>query len=301
MCKILIFGAGSIGTYLALKLSAAGNKVTAIGGSKLKGIKEGDTIKINAEEYKMPEIASELVADSSYDYIFITCKLYDIRTLLKELKDKKVKFNVLVSIQNSLFDDMWYYEYIRDKPFVILSVFEAFNFVGKEIKKADYSGRFAFVENDILGKDIVKLFNTAKITVDLVSDLRKVRGEKTVFNCAVNALGAIENKTFKELISDRRYKQKIKAIFDESYDILSELVKMKAKRMLWQDFVDRIKNMNHYSSTWQDVKASKKTEVAFLNGYIVNLGKTLGKPTTENLSIVEEFRKKYPGQYYVQI
>jgi hypothetical protein len=33
----------------------------------------------------------------------------------------------------------------------------------------------------------------------------------------------------------------------------------------------------------------------------VSLGKSLGKPTPENLKITEEFRKKYPNLYYVNV
>lgn len=299
--KILIAGAGSLGTYLALRLNTEKNKVYVLRSSKLKGIKTGEMININEEQYKMPNIIEEIPHNSKYDYVFLTSKLYDLRNLIKELSKKEVKLNLLISIQNTLFDDLWYFGYIKDKPFVIASVYEGYYLEGKKIYKSESKGKGWFVEDDILGKDVSNLLNKAGITTGLVSDLRKLRSEKTVFNCSLNAMSALEDKTFKEIYSVPKLRKKIKLIFDESYDVLSELVKMKAKRLLWQELVDRIKQMSHYSSTWQDVRSGRKTEVAFLNGYIVNLGKTLGKSTPANLNLVEDFRKKYPNQYFVQI
>ncbi|MDD4983718.1 MAG: ketopantoate reductase C-terminal domain-containing protein [Candidatus ainarchaeum sp.] len=299
--KILLVGVGSIGTYLALKLSAGGNDVTVLRSSKLNGIKTGDSIKINGAPFVVPNLVDELKDKDPtfYDYIFLTCKMYDIRNLLKEIIQKGLKFGTLISIQNSLFEDMWYFDYIKDKPFVIVSVYEGFFLDGRDIKKSDYKGWF--VEDDMLGRDIHKLLLGSDIAVSLVSDIRKLRAEKTVINCALNAISAIEDKTFAEMIANRKIKQEMKTIFDESYDILSELVKMKAKRMLWQELLDRAKEMKHYSSTWQDVKQNRKTEIAFLNGYVVSLSRRLGKPASYNQIIMDKFRAKYPGLYYVQL
>ncbi len=296
---IFVVGVGSLGSCLGLKLAATGHNVTLLRSSKIADFKEGKIAYINDKEYKIPKIVEKIPVSAKFDYLFVTCKLYDLRTLLKEIAQKDIKFNLIISIQNTLFDDMWYFDYIKDKPFSIVSVYEGYYLKGNKITVSELKGWF--VEDDILGKDVSNILNDAEIKTGLVSDLRRLRAEKTVLNCFLNALSAIENMTLKQMYDNIRVRKRMKAIFNETYDVLSELVKMKAKRMLWQELINRVKEMNHYSSTWQDVTNGRKTEVAFLNGYIVSLGKSLGKSTPENINIVEEFRKKHPALYYVQI
>ena len=49
--------------------------------------------------------------------------------------------------------------------------------------------------------------------------------------------------------------------------------------------------MKHYSSTCQDVLSGRKTEIEFLNGYIIKLGKKYNLPVKENEKIIKEFKK----------
>jgi len=55
--------------------------------------------------------------------------------------------------------------------------------------------------------------------------------------------------------------------------------------------------MNHYASTYQDVKMNKITEISSLNEFIIELGHKIGIETPYNTEIVNEFKAKYPELY----
>src|SRR3989344_8629847 len=100
--KILICGAGAIGIYLGALLNSKGNDVTLFGRRKLKELSE--TVIINGEEFKVPKKIFRLGKNENYDFIFITCKLYSLGSIVKSIKKNKIKTKVIASIQNGLVD-----------------------------------------------------------------------------------------------------------------------------------------------------------------------------------------------------
>jgi 2-dehydropantoate 2-reductase len=114
------------------------------------------------------------------------------------------------------------------------------------------------------------------------------RTEKSIVSCSLNGLSAIYNKTFTELFEDKALSARIELLFDECYNILSANLplgdRLALKVRLFRDW----RYTEHYSSMWQDVNDSKTTEIDFLNGYLIELGKKHGIPSTENQKIVSE-------------
>lgn len=291
--KILIYGAGSLGSFLGAKLNRAGHEVDLIGRKKAKSI--GNKLYINGEKYDFPKVYDDLNPSKYYNYVIITSKYFDLKKNLEELNNSGVRYDTIVLIQNTYFDNLWYYHLIKDKPMVIISVVEGFNLTDNQLKFVEYAGWF--VEDDILGKDVYVLLKNAGINVTLTDEINTKRAEKTIYNCALNLFSAYHEKTFKELVSDREYMTEIKNVFEESYDVMSEIVALKSKRSLWKTCSSIMKNMDHYSSTYQDVKQNKKTELSFLNGFVIDLGKKMDIETPYNVEAVKNFKKKYPNLY----
>ena len=71
---------------------------------------------------------------------------------------------------------------------------------------------------------------------------------------------------------------------------------MHSRRSLWNTFC-AWKTFDHYTTTYQDVMRKKKTEVSFINGYILELGRKLGIPTPYTLELIKQFQTKYSGLY----
>ncbi len=291
--KILVYGAGSIGSYLAAKLFAKGHDVDVIGKQKAKDI--GKYLYINEDKYEYPKVYEDLDSNKRYDYIFITSKYYDLKKNLETITNSGVRTDLIVLVQNTYIDNSWYINLIKNTPFIVVSVFEGFNLDGNKLKFIKTAGWF--LEDDMLSRDAYNLLKSCDVNVQLTDDIDIKRGEKTVFNSASNGFCAIYEKTLMELTNDKKILKEMQDLFDESYEVLSELIPMHSKRSLWNTFLSFVKNMDHYSSTYQDVNKNKKTEMYFINGFIIELGRKMGIPTPKNIELVRKFRDKYPDLY----
>ena len=291
--NILVYGAGSIGSYLVAKLYAAGHDVDVVGRQKAKDI--GKYLYINDEKFDFPKVYDDLDHSKKYDYIFVTSKYYDLKRNLENISNSGVQTDLIVLIQNTYIENNWYIHLIKNIPFVLVSVFEGFNLEGNKLKFIKTAGWF--LEDDLLSKDVYSLLKGADINVQLTDDIDIKRAEKTVFNSASNVFCALEQKTLAGLTQDKKILNDMQGVFDESYNVLSEIIPMHSKRSLWNTFLSFVKNMNHYSTTYQDVVKGKRTEVYFLNGFIIELGRKMGLATPNNQEIVNRFRKKYPDLY----
>lgn len=290
--SILVYGAGSIGSYLAAKLFAKGHDVDVIGRSKAKNI--GNTLYIDGEKYNFPKVYDEIDYNKKYDYVFVTSKYYDLKKNLELISNSGVKVDLIVLIQNTYIDNSWYINIIRNTPFVVVSVIEGFNLEGNKLHLSKASGWF--LDEDVLSKDVYNLLKSSDINAQLTDDIDIKRAEKTVYNCALNAICAIEQKPFNELFKDKEILKTMQNLFDETYDLLSEIIPMHSKRSLWNSFL-ALKSMDHYSSTYQDVKQNKRTEIYFLNGFIIELGRKMNIPTPYNTELVKRFKEKYLELY----
>ena len=288
--RILIVGAGSIGVYLGTLLSVKGNDVFLLGRSKLK--KLHDTILIGNTPYKLPKRIYSFPKKGSYDFVFITSKLYDLQKNLKLLIKKNVKSEYLVSIQNGLVDEDIYKPYLGNSKFTTISIFEGFRLVENQLI-VSHSKTGWKTEDSNIGKKVSLLLLESGIKCSVDSNLDSAKAEKMIMNCCVNLLSAIEKKTFYELVRNTKTKNKIEGLFDETYLVLSKIVKMRSRKDLKKLFYETVSPMRHYSSTYQDAISGRKTEIDFLNGYIVKLGKKYNLSVAENKKLISEFQDKF--------
>ncbi|MFD1452671.1 ketopantoate reductase family protein [Oceanobacillus sojae] len=135
--RILIFGAGVIGSAYAIKFTEAGFDVTLFARSnrlivlKEKGIQynekgEAKSIKVNA--------INTLENDDVYDFIFVTVRYEQSEAALLTLKDNKSK-NIVTMMNNSAGLSLWQ-SILGDK------LLPAFPGVGGQIKDGVLYARF---------------------------------------------------------------------------------------------------------------------------------------------------------------
>ena len=288
--KILVFGAGSIGVYLGTLLESAGNDVTLLGGRKLKQL--NDTILISDKPYQLPNRVYSLKKNLVFDIIFITSKLYDLENNLRILLKNKIKSTYLVIIQNGIVDESLYRPYVNNYKFVAMSVFEGYRLIENQLTIAQSESGWK-TDNSETGKMISSLLVNAGIKCKAEVEFEQIRAEKTIMNCSVNLLSAIKKKTCFELLNNENTKIIVDKLFDESYNVLKNYISLMPKEKLKELFYNVIGSMRHYSSTYQDLVSGRKTEVDFLNGFIVRLGKKYDVKTPENEKVLNEFYKMY--------
>ncbi len=287
MANILICGAGSIGIFLGVKLCAKGNEVTLFGRRKLMEIE--DKVIIENREFNIPEKNFKIPKNRKYDFVFITTKLYDFDRMIQTIKNSKIKPRIISAVQNGLVDISRHGRILR-KKIIPVTVFSGFNLKDREIHvsptplgwKTEYSDE---------GKKISSLLLRAGIPCKPARNFDSLRAEKTIVNCCLNALSAIENKPFCDLFRNKKTRQKINALFDECYVILKKEYPLESAEKVKKRMFSHWKNLNHYSSTHQDIHSGRQIETAFFNGYIILLGKKYSLPFKNNKEILEEIKK----------
>ena len=290
--NILIFGAGSIGSYLAAKIYNSGYHVDVIGR---KAEKIGNFLYINNKRYDFPPVSYEIDAGKKYDYVFLTSKMFDLKKNLNHLSKTDFNIGIPVLVQNCFFD-IEEYKKILGQDIVSILVYDGFNLTGNQLNHIKGAG--FFIEDNQLSEDVYLLLKNAGADINKTDYIVRQRAEKTIYNCSINIFSAIYSKFFRELFEDKVMIQRMQDVFYESYEILSRMVtNLQDKKVLWNNFCKVVRSMEHYSSTYQDVRMNKMTELASLNGFIIESGKKMNINTQYNIEIMKEFRTEYPDLY----
>ena len=287
--KILIYGAGSIGAFLGAKLYAAGCDVKLLGGEKLA--KAGKFILINGDTFEVPPKVKNFEEENRFDIIFVTTKLYDAKTAMKEIINNNLNSRIITFIQNGLVDDDFYNEINGHGELAAISVFEGYRLTGNQLA-ASKSNLGWQIDQNKAGEEVSELLNSAGIESMVNPEISRIRAEKMLMNCAVNAMSALEGKTFGELFLDENDHKIMDEIINEGYEVLNdefELTDISKFKKLFYDTINQ--NKAHYSSLYQDLKSGRETEIDFLNGLIIRKGKEKGVPTPRNQEIYNRIKK----------
>lgn len=287
--KILIYGAGSIGTYLGTKLFSAGDDVKMIGGRKLKNA--GKFVLVNSDTCEVPPTIDELDEEQEYDIIFVTTKLYDVKEAINDINRHKLRPKTIVFIQNGLVDENFYSAIKDDTELATISVFDGYRLTDNELA-ANKSNLGWQIDASVAGEKISELLKSAGVDCNTNPEIERIRAEKMVISCAVNALSALENKTVGELSLDEGSRDKMNAIIEEAYAVLKdeyELTEMEEFKRLFYEIIEQYKT--HYSSMYQDIQSGRETEIDFLNGFITRKGKENGIETPINEDIYRKIKE----------
>ena len=300
--KFLVVGVGALGsTYLAF-LSRAGHRAVGL-------LKKGKSLnKIRVEgiwgefEQGVKAIGSLELLDFEPDLIILTVKSYDTERALKDIEPLSKEKSLLMVAQNGYGN---YEKAIRlfGKGKVILSrvIFGAkllewghvrITVCGDDVVIGDPSG---IMEEGFL-KDLAKLFSKAGIPTRYERDVYKYLWDKILYNCALNPLGALFERSYGELAKNPYTKELMDRMIEEAFAALranSIATFWKGPEGYKRRFYERLipPTADHYPSMLEDVKRGK-TEIDALNGALVELAKEKGLKVPTNEMIVKLIRAK---------
>ena len=282
--KIFILGAGAIGSsygaFLSRKndVTLIGNKdhvdAVNLGGLTLSGgLQERFLIKA---ETKIKDIAKKTL-------VLLTTKAHDSARAIREIKDLLKNDTVILILQNGL----------RNKELVRAIAGEEVEVVRGMVKiAAEFlePGRITFwngetiLEHTETGERIATLFNQSGLKARVSNEMDKEIWKKLVFNCVVNPLTAIlqvrDNEIAVESLERLRHR-----IVEECLEI-GRCEGIAFQPNLKESIDKHISKLTNLSSMCQDIMKGKRTEIDFLNGEIVELGKKHNVPTPINEAMI---------------
>ncbi|WP_144391454.1 2-dehydropantoate 2-reductase [Pleionea sediminis] len=310
--KVAILGAGAIGCYLGGVLKLSGIPVTLIGREAIKhSIIENSGITITdylgRSDQVMPD---EFLTDDlkeQYDCVFITVKCHTLPLIVESLNCISNKKSTLIFMQNGIGS----LSQIREQ-LVTNNIYQGitpFNVLQQDKAKFHQAteGHFIFAEcpatKFIQSKLLVNQFEC-----ELSTDMESVIYGKLLLNLN-NALNAISDCPIKEELENPVCRQILATAMSE-WLLVSKKRQVSLKQFTkvppsWLPKILRLPNAlfrllarsmlaidpTARSSMWEDIKNRRKTEVDFINGAVVRLGRELNIATPVNESIVNAIKK----------
>lgn len=312
--KILIIGSGAIGSIVAGLLSMKGFDVDL--ACKNQGIadlinSDGLIFKVKNRKYIqfINAYQNVLSTPGQYDYVFLATKTFDIEQPIHDVLDKISPDTLIVSLQDG---------YCREKLSRIVGTNRVVGTViswGATLNPdgiAVMSSGGDMSIGKLNGSDDPRLDNLQYMLsfiapTHVVTNINEHIFSKLIINSCVTTLGAISGLKIGALITDKNMRNIFIKILHEGITIANALkleIPEFAGRLNYYKFLRGnslfhrirkhlfirmfgIKYRKVKSSGLQSLERGEKTEIEFLNGYLLKKGKELGIDLPINKRLVE--------------
>jgi 2-dehydropantoate 2-reductase len=135
-------------------------------------------------------------------------------------------------------------------------------------------------------EDIAATCRAAGVPVEVSPNVMGALWAKLVVNCAYNALSAIAQRPYGELVQSAGIPEVMRAVTDECLAV-ARAARVELPGDMHAAVPGIARSMpGQYSSTAQDLARRKPTEIDHLNGFVVRKGEALGVPTPVNRTLL---------------
>ena len=300
MKNICIYGAGSIGGFLACSLKKTNSKITLIArGAHKQVIKsKGLTLFKNgkSETFKF-DVTEDTTTLGTQDYIFICVKAQSISSIVDSLLPMIGEQTSIISAVNGL---PWWYFYkantgtrldetyietvdpggtiwktINPKNAIGCVVYPACEILEPGVIKHTKGDRFSLGEPNGLNTERLKIISNLMIESGLKAPQKKeLRNEiwiKLLGNCSFNIVSALTGSTLDEIGNNPQILAMVRNMMNEC-KIVGESIGIKFRISTEDRINGAISIKGHKPSTLQDLEARKSLEIDPIIGSIIEIG-----------------------------
>lgn len=314
-----VLGSGSVGLAIAATFARAGVDVTVLtrglavqqlrqSGITVTGVAgdhhiEPQRLKISNAENPDPE-------DVSCDFLIVATKAYQVRQALSSLMQKSSHDSAPQAVL--LLQNGWgSANEVRDVLPATVAIFSSIMMIGIEKRAPTHVNVNVLASPIRVGtlfasdahamKAAVERGQAGFLPIVYEDNIETAILNKFLFNTCLNALGALTKMTYGELVTNAHTRHLIVHIADETVKVVQaeRQILLAANGM---DYVEKFltpfvipKGAAHRSSMIQDVEAGRRTEIDYLNGAVVRMGKTQGIETPFNDAISSLIRARESG------
>jgi 2-dehydropantoate 2-reductase len=236
--------------------------------------------------------SSDLSTLKDADLVLLSVKSLDTERTLAEVKSVLPNKAVILSLQNGVANIDIASKMIAN-PVYAAVVYVAAGMIGQSTMKHHGRGELlvgslgaASASDDQSLSEICGLFEGAGVPCSIAPQIKRDMWLKFLVNCSFNAISGIGQISYGEMVKSPEIVKLIEEITKEFLAIAAlEGVKISMSEALAANDSIATTMVTQVSSTAQDLARGKMTEMDFLNGYIVELGKRYGVPTPYNESV----------------
>ena len=281
--RIAVMGAGAVGCYYGGVLARAGHQVTLVGRAHHVEAVRRDGLYLETRSFQghVPVRASTDAAAARGAELVLCCvKATDTERAAAELAPHLPADAVVLSLQNGVDNADRLRAVLRRK------VIAAVVYVAAEMAAPGHvrhHGRGELVIGASPGSEaLARLLGDAGVPVELSDNVAGALWAKLILNCAYNALSAITQVPYGQLVQGEGVEEVMRDVVRECLAVAAadgvtvpgdtwEAVRRIAATMPAQR-----------SSTAQDLARGRRSEIDHLNGYVVRRGRAHGLETPVN-------------------
>lgn len=285
-------GAGAVGGYFGGMLARAGVPVTMIGrpafveavnhaGLRLETLTFTETIKVNA--------SSDMSEAQGAEMVLFCVKTIDTLAVAKELTPFIAPTAIVLSLQNGV-ENVSTIQAHTKAAVVPAVVYLAASVPEPGVVKHTVRGDLIIGPTGVESARLQALFQHAGVTC-LVSDgIEGHLWEKFICNCALNAISALSQRTYGEIGEQSESWQLAEAVIQEALQIAAAQGIVPSNMRDLSEATTTVRKLTRQisgalSSTAQDLRRNKRTEIDSLNGFIARRGRETRIPVPVNQAL----------------
>ena len=285
--QVAVMGAGSVGCFFGAMLARAGFPVTLVGRPVHVDAVNQHGLLLETKKFT-EHVAMKAVTDVSgvkdARLVLFCVKSTDSESAAREIAPHLAPDAVILTLQNGA-ESPELLRQLLPQRVIPAVVYVATEMSGPGHVKHHGRGELV-IGNAPESADIQHWFQAAGVPVEVSPNVMGPLWAKLIINCAYNALSAIAQKMYGEMVQVEGIPALMETVVTECLAVaraegidvpgnMHETVRNLASTMSTQ-----------YSSTAQDLARGKKTEIDYLNGYVCRLGQHHGIPTPVNQTLL---------------
>lgn len=281
--KIAVMGAGAVGCYYGGMLARAGHEVTLIARAHHAEAVNAQGLLLETQAFAQRvrvAAGTDASAVRGAQWVLVCVKSTDTESAGRALAPHLAEGAVVLSLQNGV-DNAERLQAVIGRPVIPAVVYVATEMAGPGHVRHHGRGELVIAPSPT-SADIATTLGAAGVPVQISDDVAGALWAKLVLNCAYNALSALTNLPYGPLVA----REGIARVMD---DLVAECLAVAAAdgvRIPGEvpASVRRIAQTMpaQFSSTAQDLRRGRRSEIDHLNGYVVRRGEASGTPTPVN-------------------
>jgi 2-dehydropantoate 2-reductase len=285
--RIAVMGAGAVGCYYGALLARAGHAVTLIGRPSHVDAMLDRGLRLQTRELDVHlrvHASTDAAAAADAQLLLLCVKSTDTEAAAAALARHLPPQTPVLSLQNGV-DNVDRLRRMLPNPVSAAVVYVATEMAGPGHVLHHGRGELVLApgEGTRAAEDALR---SAGVPVSRSDDVVSALWAKLVLNCAWNALSAITQLPYGRLVQG----EAVQAVME---DIVAECLAVAARDgvRLPGDLRQAVRGIAQSmpaqrSSTAQDLRRGRPTEIAHINGHVVARGDALGVPTPVNRTLL---------------
>lgn len=282
--KVAVMGAGAVGCYYGAMLARAGHEVVLIGRPSHVEAVRANGLRLETksfdEQVKL-DASTEAGAVRGAHLVLFCVKSTDTESAAAQIKPHLSPDALVLTLQNGVDNDGRVRSVLPSNDVAAAVVYVATEMAGPGHVKHHGRGELVIAPSRA-SEQVAQHLAAAGVPTQISDNVRGSLWAKLVLNCAYNALSAITQLPYGELVKGQGVAEVIR-------DVVAEcLAVAKAEGVAIPGDTDAaVRGIaqtmpSQYSSTAQDLARAKPSEIDHLNGFVVRRGEALGVSTPAN-------------------